>query len=213
MLRLITTSTGLPLRDLTKWAEKLEASAPDAITKDSRVSGQTADASQDAGGVAPAPQRSKRPKRSLFPLIGLTPFLLIALFAATAFGLQTYQSYSYNTLLAQIHTHTPLYQHSREEVPADYDAYKADHNLPFDAPAFQTPGDYRDGMVEITAHMGSKEASAYRFDDGFALLLHVYGPGSGILCQSTPRLKPGACGRTPPQLGIPMPPCRFGFAV
>ena len=31
--------------------------------------------------------------------------------------------------------------------------------------------------------------------------------------QMTPRLKPGACGRTPPQLSIPLQACSFGFVV
>lgn len=61
-------------------------------------------------------QQSKPANRRISTtLIAFSPLLLIVLFAATAFGLQTYEPYLYNTLLAQIHTHKPLFHDALRE--------------------------------------------------------------------------------------------------
>lgn len=119
-------------------------------------------------------------------LIAFSPLLLVVLFAATAFSLQTYQSYSYHALLAQIRAHKPLYSHLLAEFPADYYYVKGFNHLPLDAPAFQAPGSYGDDTVEVTVRLLGKESSYGQSSDRLALLLHSDSTEAGIMFQISP---------------------------
>lgn len=119
-------------------------------------------------------------------LIAFSPLLLIVLFAATAFGLQNYESYSYNALLAQIQTHKPLYQQAAETFPP-YNYYlQGLHHIPFGTPAFQTPDTYGDSIVEVTVQLTSKESPSGQSTDSLGLLLRGYNTDTGIIFQLSP---------------------------
>lgn len=131
------------------------------------------------------PTRSKPASRRISIFIGLTPLLLIVVFATTAFGMQTYESFSYNALLGRIHTHHLLYRQALEEFPADYYYVKGRENIPFDAPAFLAPGSYSDGAVEVTVRLRGQEPSS-QSADSLALLLHSDNTAEGIIFQISP---------------------------
>lgn len=124
--------------------------------------------------------------RKVVALIGFTPLLLAVLFAATAFGLQNYESYFYHTLLAQVQTHKPLYQHAAETFPP-YNYYVQGLNhIPFGTPVFQTPDTYGDSAVEVTVQLTSKESFPGQSTDSLGLLLRGSSTETGIIFQISP---------------------------
>ncbi len=75
-----------------------------------------------------------------------------------------------------------------------------------------------------------RDGESYEFqgylhgDNNLSIILVDVPPGGGpklhkhpyeevFVSQMTPLLKPGACGRAPPQLSIPREACCFGFVV
>jgi hypothetical protein len=131
-------------------------------------------------------QQSKSAKRRLIAASGFVPLLLVGLFAATAFGMQTYERTSYNALLAQIQTHRPLYQHAAETFPANYLYIQVSNHISFGTPAFQTPGTYSDSAVEVTVRLTSQVSSDELATESLGLLLRGYDTESGIIFQISP---------------------------
>jgi hypothetical protein len=187
---LIAAYTRLPLRDLTKAADDLEiviSSIYVGLTVE-----QFAKATQRFALLPHPPQRINPKKRWGTAFSGLLPFLLIGIFAATAFGVQTYQSHQYEQMLANIHTHQPLFHDDLHYADGYWSTSLPDANSPgsfiykdsshqltgdyfMDALA---PGAYGDAEIEVTARLYS--ASSYDQYSDFGLLLHSDDPYTGI---------------------------------
>jgi hypothetical protein len=187
---LIGTRTGLPLRDLTKAAEELERLLPPASSK-ARSSEVASGTAQLSSSLSLAPQRIKPANRQSFPYSGLIPALLIVSCAATALGLQKYEVYSYNTLLAQVQTHKPLFHDALSTpnnfwtvhippplintAPPTYGYSNGAYQLTgIDTPALTAPGIYGDVAVEVTVRLLGKQSPDDQYDT-FGLLLHSDG--------------------------------------
>lgn len=184
---LIATGSGLPLRDVTKAAEEVEKLATN--TEVSMV------IREPAAGTIPlssppalAPQRLTRPKRSLFPFVGLAPLLLLVLLASTAVGLRTYESSTFNALLAQIQTHQPLFHDALNTpddfwtvhlsppplntAPPNYGYVDGSYQLRGIAtPTLTAPGTYGNVAVEVTVRLLGQQSPDDHYDS-FGLLLH-----------------------------------------
>lgn len=184
---LISTYTGLPLRDLTKAAEEVARLTPEdaASFLPSKRASATPHLSSTPSLAEP---RVTRPRRSLFPLIGLAPLLSLALLAVTAWGLQTYEPSMYNALLTHIETHQPLFHDALNAPdgfwnvhlsppainvgPSSYGYADGAYQLQgVNTPILTVPGIYGDVAVEVTVRLLGHQSPDDLYDS-FGLLLH-----------------------------------------
>ena len=171
LARLIVTRTGLPLRTLAAAAKEL---AKDPIVRRAsqfgrqRLPAETELTTLTILNERPAQPRSGRGRRWS---LAAPPLALLVLLPLAAWGIQTYQSEQYASLLAQVHAHRPLYtaaafgSDSFQDVPGPYEL-PASHN-PLEATA---PAVYGDAAVEVTVRLPHGERSA-----DFGLILHTDG--------------------------------------
>lgn len=188
LLDLISTHTGLPLRDVTKAAEEAARLPPGGAA--SSLLGEYASATAHLSSTPSlAEPRVTRPKRSLFPLIGLAPLLCLALLAVTAWGLQTYEPSMYNALLTRIETHQPLFYDSLSAPdgfwnvhlssatiinvgPSSYGYVDGSYRLQgMNTPILTLPGPYGAVAVEVTVRLLGHQSPDDLYDS-FGLLLH-----------------------------------------
>lgn len=107
LCRLITTRTGLPLRDLTDQAIAVSKAAASA-KKGTAPTPAVVAAYLDGGGIPLVPTSSRRAPR-LRKILTRGPILSILLIYGGGWGLQHLQIWQYGNLVARIHAEKPLF--------------------------------------------------------------------------------------------------------
>ncbi len=192
--RLVASHTRLPLRNISgeveRLAERIERK-PVRKKKDVPLSLQ---ALQEPERERPLPPFKWPYLRYVF----LLPLALFGLLAGVGWSAQAYQSHQYEALLAQVHTHKPLYHDALSAPTGDWPVQGPNANDPrsysYVNHAYQLIGDYftvalappfyRDMAVEVT--VGIRGGSEKLGDTWLGLALHMDDQGNGLLFQVNP---------------------------
>jgi protein-S-isoprenylcysteine O-methyltransferase Ste14 len=155
LAQVIVTRTGLPLRTLATAAGEL---ARELARQPLRPG--TRDADTQAGVSERPPQPQTRWLRRWYPL--MPPLALLVLLPLTAWGVQSYYTSYYGSLLARARSHHPLYY--RATTDADNFVFV---NSVYEWQAAFAPNVYGDAAVEVTVRLPKDTAAS------FGLILHA----------------------------------------